>query len=33
VKLPACVDHGMVLITEALATGRMLEAELALEDK
>jgi NADPH-dependent glutamate synthase beta subunit-like oxidoreductase len=33
VKLPACLEHGMVLITEALATGRMLEAELALEDK
>ena len=33
VKLPACLEHGMVLITEALANGRMLEAELALEDK
>ncbi|HTX67572.1 MAG TPA: FAD-dependent oxidoreductase [Thermoleophilia bacterium] len=33
VKLPACLEHGVVLITEALATGRMLEAELALEDK
>jgi NADPH-dependent glutamate synthase beta subunit-like oxidoreductase len=33
VRLPACLEHGMVLITEELATGRMLEAELALEDK
>ena len=33
VKLLACLEHGMVLITEELATGRMLEAELALEDK
>jgi hypothetical protein len=33
VKLPACLEHGMVLVTEGLATGRMLEAELALEDK
>jgi glutamate synthase (NADPH) small chain len=33
VKLPSCLEHGMVLITEELATGRMLEAELALEDK
>ena len=32
-KLPACLEHGIVLITEALANGRMLEAELALEDK
>ena len=33
VKLPACLEHGMVLITEDLAIGRMLEVELALEDK
>ncbi len=33
VRLAACLEHGMVLITEGLATGRMLEAELALEDK
>jgi hypothetical protein len=33
VKLPACLEHGMVLISEGLATDRMLEAELALEDK
>lgn len=33
VKLRACLKHGMVLISEELATGRMLEAELALEDK
>ncbi len=33
VRLPACLGHGMVLITEELAIGRMLEAELALEDK
>lgn len=33
VRLPACLEHGVVLITEELATGRMLEAELALEDK
>ena len=33
VKLPACVEHGLVLISEELATGRMLEVEQALEDK
>jgi len=33
VKLRACLEHGLVLIPEELATGRMLEAELALEDK
>ena len=33
VKLPACLEHGLVLISEALATGRMHEVELALEDK
>jgi hypothetical protein len=33
VKLSACLEHGMVLIAEDLATGRMLELELALEDK
>ena len=33
VRLQTCLEHGMVLITEGLATGRMLEAELALEDK
>ena len=33
VRLPSCLEHGMVLVTEELATGRMLEAELALEDK
>lgn len=33
VRLRACPEHEMVLITEGLADGRMLEAELALEDK
>jgi len=33
VKLPTCLEHGLVLISEALATGRMREVELALEDK
>ena len=33
VKLPTCLEHGMVLISEALATGRMRDVELALEDK
>jgi hypothetical protein len=33
VRLLACLEHGMVLIAEELATGRMFEAELALEDK
>jgi len=31
--LPACPRHGLVLIPEFLATGRMLQVELALEDK
>ena len=31
--LPACPRCGMVLISEALATGKMAEAEQALEDK
>ena len=33
VKLPACVEHGLVLISEELAMGRMHEVELALEEK
>ncbi len=33
VKLQTCLEHGLVLIPEELATGRMLEVELALEDK
>ena len=33
VKLPACLEHGLVLVSERLATGRMHEVELALEDK
>ena len=33
VKLPTCLEHGLVLVSERLATGRMLEVELALEDK
>ncbi len=33
VKLPTCLEHGLVLVSEGLATGRMLEVELALEDK
>jgi len=32
-KLPTCLEHGLVLVSERLATGRMLEVELALEDK
>ncbi len=31
--LPACPRCGKVLISEELATGKMLEAEQALEDK
>lgn len=31
--LPACPKCGMVLIVEELATGKMAEAEQALEDK
>jgi hypothetical protein len=33
VKLPVCLEHGLVLVSERLATGRMREVELALEDK
>jgi hypothetical protein len=33
VKLPTCLEHGLVLVSEALATGRMRDVELALEDK
>ncbi len=33
VKLPTCLEHGLVLISEELATGRMRDVELALEDK
>jgi len=33
VKLLTCLEHALVLIPEELATGRMLEVELALEDK
>ena len=33
VKLPTCLEHGLVLVSERLATGRMHEVELALEDK
>jgi Fe-S oxidoreductase len=33
VKLPTCLEHGLVLVSERLATGRMREVELALEDK
>lgn len=33
VELPVCPLCGFVLITEELATGRMLEAERLLEDK
>lgn len=33
VELPVCPSCGLVLITEELATGRMLEAERLLEDK
>ena len=31
--LPACTGCGMILIDEELATGKMAEAEQALEDK
>ena len=31
--LPACPRCGMILINEELATGKMAEAEQALEDK
>jgi hypothetical protein len=31
--LPACSGCGMILIDEELATGKMAEAEQALEDK
>ncbi|HOD78513.1 MAG TPA: hypothetical protein PLX88_00540 [Syntrophorhabdaceae bacterium] len=31
--LPACPQCGMMLIDEELATGRMAEAEQAIEDK
>ena len=33
VHLPACPRCGMILIGEELATGKMAEAEQALEDK
>ena len=33
VKLPACLEHGLVLISEDIAVGRMRDVELALEDK
>lgn len=33
VDLPACVDCGLVLVTEELATGKMADAERILEDK
>ena len=33
VKLPTCLEHGLVLVSERLATGRMHDVELALEDK
>lgn len=33
VKLPTCLEHGLALVTEELATGRMRDVELALEDK
>jgi len=33
VRLPACPRCGMILIDEELATGKMAEAEQALEDK
>jgi hypothetical protein len=32
-NLPGCPRCGMILIDEELATGKMLEAEKALEDK
>jgi len=33
IDLPACPQCGMILIDEELATGKMAEAEQALEDK
>lgn len=33
VRLPTCAEHGLALIPEELAVGRMREVELALEDK
>jgi hypothetical protein len=33
VDLPACINCGLVLITEELATGKMAEVERILEDK
>jgi len=33
VDLPACTGCGLVLVSEALATGKMAEAERILEDK
>jgi hypothetical protein len=33
IDLPACPRCGMILISEDLATGKMAEAEQALEDK
>lgn len=33
VKLPACLEHELVLISEDIAVGRMRDVELALEDK
>ncbi len=32
-ELPRCPTCGFVLVSEALATGKMLQAEQALEDK
>jgi hypothetical protein len=33
VTLPTCLEHGLALVSEELAVGRMREVELALEDK
>ena len=33
VTLPTCLEHGLALVSEELATGQMREVELALEDK
>jgi hypothetical protein len=33
VELPACPNCGLVLVTEALALGKMAEVERILEDK
>jgi Fe-S oxidoreductase len=33
VTLPTCLEHGLALVSEDLATGQMREVELALEDK